>query len=1360
MHPQRLGSTVLKALAERNDINTAEVDDVIWATSNQRGLQSGDLGRMSALDAGYDVKASGITMDRFCGSGISSVNFAASMVMSGMEDCVVAGGAEMMSRFADPENGKGGAPTMDNGNLHLRKLHPQTHQGVCADAIASMEGIPREDLDALGLESQKRADNAIKNGHFDQALVPVYNDDGSLALDKEEFPRPQTTAEDLAGLKPSFAPMMDVDLDGEGLTLRSLVLQKYPDLDIVNVHHAGNSSGVVDGAAAVLMASPDYAKKQGWKPRARVVAMANMGDCPTLMLNAPVPAAKKVLEKAGLTLDDIDLFEVNEAFAVVAEKFIRDLKLDRDKVNVNGGAMALGHPIGATGSMLIGTMVDELERRDLKRGLITMCAGGGQVKFDRFFFQNLQRLLTASCFNNFMPGFLYGERGYLSAMHQKTEFAEALLESATDAIIATDLNGKISYWNKGAGFVFGYDRSEVIGLKVTQFFGAGCTLPGKISQGKTRADGASQYETQVPRKNGEVIDVSLSLATINDGKGRPIGYSIVAQDISDRSSSSQYARSLIEASLDPLVTISPDGKITDVNEATIAVTGVARDDLIGTDFSNYFTEPELAREGYQRVFDEGFVTDYALTVRHKSGKLTDVLYNASVYRDAQGEVLGVFAAARDVTEQKQSSQYARSLIEASLDPLVTISPDGKITDVNEATITITGVARDNLIGTDFSNYFTEPELAREGYRRVFDEGFVTDYALTVRHRSGKLTDVLYNASVYRDVQGEVLGVFAAARDVTEQKQSSQYARSLIEASVDPLVTINPDGKVTDVNEATIAATGVPRDKLIGTDFSDYFTEPDKAREGYQQVFEQGVVTDYPLTIRHVSGRLIDVLYNASVYRDTRERVLGVFAAARDITEQKQSSQYARSLIEASVDPLVTISPDGKITDVNEATIEATGVSREELIGTDFSIYFTEPVRAQAGYQQVFDEGVVTDYPLTIRHKSGSLREVLYNASVYNDAKGEVLGVFAAARDITAQRRAEQEAAEKEKRLVRLSELERFQKRKAMGELAPGTQFTSTDVQRAMLNILEDLGDEKYLMECSQKAMLNILQDVSDDKVLMEQSQRAMLNVLEDYGDEKQAVEEINTKLSEAKEELELRVEERTKELQQSNSELESFSYSVSHDLRAPLRAIVGYSSLLVRNYSDQLDDEGIRILQVLVKNAKQMGNLIDDVLELSRLGRRELKDDAIDLTSMFRRVAEEITDGPYSNADISIAPLTPCRGDRTMLLQLVTNLLSNAAKYSSTRDRPQIWVDQLGEKNPIYFVKDNGVGFNDKYMDKIFGVFERLHTSDEFEGTGVGMAIAERVMKSHGGRIWAEGEEGKGATFYFTFNKAKGMIDE
>lgn len=373
LHPQHLASTVLRALADRNGFNTADVDDVVWGTSSQVCEQGGDLGRMAALDAGYDVKASGATLDRFCGSGITTANYAAHAVMAGMEDLVVSGGTEMMSLP------KKGVLPMGANNKHLQEIHPQSHQGVCADAIATLEGIPREALDALAVESQVRAARAIGEGRFDKSLIPVLNMDGTIALDREEFPRPQTTLESLAGLAPSFPQIADYRHEEGAKTFRELINQRYPDLDIKHVHHAGNSSGVVDGAAAILFASERYAKAHGLKARARVVATANMGDDPTLMLNAPVPAARKVLERAGMTLNDIDLFEVNEAFAVVAEKFIRDLKLDRDKVNVNGGAMALGHPIGATGAILIGTVLDELERRDLQIGLITMCAGGGMA---------------------------------------------------------------------------------------------------------------------------------------------------------------------------------------------------------------------------------------------------------------------------------------------------------------------------------------------------------------------------------------------------------------------------------------------------------------------------------------------------------------------------------------------------------------------------------------------------------------------------------------------------------------------------------------------------------------------------------------------------------------------------------------------------------------------------------------------------------------------------------------------------------------------------------------------------------------------------------------------------------------------
>jgi PAS domain S-box-containing protein len=522
------------------------------------------------------------------------------------------------------------------------------------------------------------------------------------------------------------------------------------------------------------------------------------------------------------------------------------------------------------------------------------------------------------------------------------------------------------------------------------------------------------------------------------------------QSFTEQQQASQYARSLIEASLDPLVTISPEGKITDVNEATIKVTGMPRAQLIGTDFSNYFTEPDKAREGYRQVFEKGFVTDYPLTIRHTGGRLVDVLYNASVYRDAAGNVLGVFAAARDVTEQRQASQYARSLIEASLDPLVTISPEGKITDVNEATIKVTGMAREQLIGTDFSNYFTEPDKAREGYQQVFEKGFVTDYPLTIRHRDGKLVDVLYNASVYRDVSGKVLGVFASARDVTESRRvmreftdTKNFLDNILQSSTKySIIGKDLNRNILSWNRGARLNYGYEEAEISGKDSSVLHT-PEDIQSGavdkmLSTAYEKGLAEGEFVRVRKDGSRFVA---NVVVTRrnDSTGRAIGYLLMSTDITEKKQAeeklryaSAYARSLIDVSLDPLVTISPEGKITDVNEATSKITGLPREQLIGTDFSEYFTEPENARKGYEQVFSKGFVTDYALTIRQRDGRLTHVVYNASVYRDEKGKVLGVFAAARDITAQKEAEiaDQRARDEQRareLDRLAELERFQK---------------------------------------------------------------------------------------------------------------------------------------------------------------------------------------------------------------------------------------------------------------------------------------------------------------------------------------------
>ena len=374
IHPQELLAQVLNALAARTGIDNADVDDVIVGNGNPAGDHGACIGRMAVLAAGWPVEAPGITLNRFCGSGQQAVTFAAMGIQAGHQDLVVGGGIESMSRWPVDN----APPDFTSGNAALRAQFPLVPQGISADLIATIEGFSRNDVDAFAVESQDRAAKAIAEGAFERSVVAIHNPDGSIALEVDEFTRPGTTTEGLSALKASFASMGSQVFEGFTTSFDEMCKQAYPDIDHVeHVHHAGNSSGVVDGASAVLLASPDYARAHGLKPRARIVMSAVAGAEPVIMLTAPGPASKKCLQRAGMSVGDIDLWEINEAFAAIPMKTMRDLGVDPAKVNVNGGAIALGHPIGATGGMLIQTALDELERRDLTTALITMCTGGG-----------------------------------------------------------------------------------------------------------------------------------------------------------------------------------------------------------------------------------------------------------------------------------------------------------------------------------------------------------------------------------------------------------------------------------------------------------------------------------------------------------------------------------------------------------------------------------------------------------------------------------------------------------------------------------------------------------------------------------------------------------------------------------------------------------------------------------------------------------------------------------------------------------------------------------------------------------------------------------------------------------------------
>ena len=364
--PVNLLAGLLGELQRRNDLDTAQVDDVVMGVVSPVGDQGAVIAKVAALKAGWDVRCSGVQVNRFCASGLEAVNLAAQKVRSGWEDLVVAGGVESMSRV--PLGADGGAWALDPETSSATGFVPQ---GIGADLIATLEGFTRDDVDAFALESQKRATHARDSGYFSCSLVPVKDPSGLLILGHDEFIKPHTTLEGLASLKPSFEQMGRMGFD-------ALALSRYPQVErIHHVHHAGNSSGIVDGAAAVLIGSEAAGNTHGFTPRARIVSAALSGADPTIMLTGPMPAARKALAKAGLSIDQIDLFEVNEAFAAVVMRFMKEMKVPHEKVNVNGGAIAMGHPLGATGAMILGMLIDELHRQNLRYGMVTLCVGGG-----------------------------------------------------------------------------------------------------------------------------------------------------------------------------------------------------------------------------------------------------------------------------------------------------------------------------------------------------------------------------------------------------------------------------------------------------------------------------------------------------------------------------------------------------------------------------------------------------------------------------------------------------------------------------------------------------------------------------------------------------------------------------------------------------------------------------------------------------------------------------------------------------------------------------------------------------------------------------------------------------------------------
>jgi len=719
--------------------------------------------------------------------------------------------------------------------------------------------------------------------------------------------------------------------------------------------------------------------------------------------------------------------------------------------------------------------------------------------------------------------------------------------------------------------------------------------------------------------------------------------------------------------------------------------------------------------------------------------------------------------------------FLASIVDYSDDAIIGMTLSGDILSWNAAAEKMYGFSAEEAIGQSIQ--IVVPPDRQDEIPRIVERikrGETVEHYETKRmDKCGEQIYVSVTVSSIKNPSGEIVGASTVARDISDRKRAEEalqsasvYNRSLIEASLDPSVTISAEGKITDVNRGTERVTGLSRNELIGTDFADYFTDPEKARAGYQQVFRDGLVKDYELEIRRTDGRLTPVMYDASVYRDESGEIIGVFAAARDISDRKRveeklqwASAYNRSLIEASLDPLVTISAEGKITDVNTGTERVTGRSRSELIGTDFADYFTDPSRAREGYQQAFRDGSVRDYELEIRHKNGDLTQVTYNASVYSDESGNILGLFAAARDISARKKAEAALAKRNRDIEAILNASTDSVFLLSGDrsLIALNEATAIRLGRTSADLLgKSLSDilPQDAFEPSGAKFDEVIRTGSAVRFEDERDGRfyytSFYPVL-DLNGRVAGVAGFDRDITEAKQ-AEIERERLITELEAKNAELERFTYSVSHDLRSPLITIRTFLGFVAEQIACGNTENLKADLDRIDKAAEKMGQLLGEILELSRVGRIFTPPSEVPTGELINEVLELLSGRiAQHGVEVEIAPDLPVLYvDRPRLSEVFQNLIENSMKFMGDQLHPKIEIGARKDGDEtIVFVRDNGIGIEPLYHDKIFGLFNKLEAGTE--GTGIGLALVKRIVEVHGGRIWVESAGfGSGTVFCFT----------
>jgi len=830
---------------------------------------------------------------------------------------------------------------------------------------------------------------------------------------------------------------------------------------------------------------------------------------------------------------------------------------------------------------------------------------------------------------------------------------------------------------------------------------------------------------------------------------------------------SLYSRTLIEASLDPLVTISAEGKVMDVNRATETVTGISREQIIGTDFSDYFTEPEKARFGYRKVFSEGSVTDYPLAIRHVTGRVTEVLYNATTYLDKEGKVQGVFAAARDVAKLKNAEEELRAAHQ-DLERQVTERTADLQKEIEQRYRVEQSLLRYNE-RLELLSYTASRLLASDNPQQIVEE-------LCLKVMAFVDCDAFFNFLVDETVGRLHLNACAGIpKESMREIKWLDYGVAVCGCAAR--------------DACRIVAENIPATPDVRTELVKSYGI--KAYACHPLMQENRVLGTLSFGTRSRTTFSADDL---AMMKAVADHVAVAMARIRTENALRESEQRYRQIIHYAPTSICEVDfTQGHFIEVNDEMCQILGYTRQELLATSiFSILDDEDaVRFTSWVQRSHSEerpARVVEY--RVRTKEGRLIWALMTAT-FRWSAGRIVGATVVAHDITEQKQTEESLrklnAELEARVAEqtveirqtcdLAEEER-QRFYNVLEMLPAYVILLTpnyQVPFANRTFRERFGQapgercyehlfgrtepceicETYTVlktgkshQWQWKGPDGRIYDVFDYPFTDSNGATLILEMGIDVTDTKQA----EAALKEVNETLEERVAKRTAELEEANKELDSFIYSVSHDLRAPLRAIDGYSRMILRQQGNKFDENTKDRFNVIRDNVKLMDDLINDLLAFSRLGRESLSMSRLNLKALSRDVWKELkTINPDRSMDLKIDSVPPAMGDHSLIRQVLINLFSNAVKFSRVRKATIIEMGGQGaEGENIYYIRDNGVGFDMQYHDKLFGVFQRLHSAADYEGTGVGLAIVQRIILRHGGRVWAEGEEGKGATFYFT----------